>query len=369
VRAAVYHGRCDLRVEDRPAPVAAPGEVLVRVSVTGVCGTDAAEYHTGPHLYWIGHTRHPHSGQHGPLIPGHEFVGRVEALGPEVRGFREGDLVASGAGVSCGRCRACWSGRMNLCEQYWTVGLQRDGGLAELVAVPAATCVAVEPYGLTEDAAALAQPMAIAAHAVDRGLPGPGDEVLVIGAGGIGGLIAYAAARFGPTVVVCEADPGRREIAGRLGAAVVLAPPEPDVSDLPASDVVFEVSGSPGGLASALRAVRRGGRIVVVGMQEPPSAVDLRAMALDEIALIGTVAHRCTEDLPAALRLLADRSEGWADIAPTAIPLEAVVEDALIPLWTRTSQRIKTLVDPRIRAARPTVMGAAPTTPAVQAAP
>lgn len=369
MRAAVYHGRCDLRIEDRPAPVAGPGELLVRVSVSGVCGTDAAEYHTGPHLYWIRDAGHPHSGQRGPLIPGHELVGRVEALGPEVAGFREGDLVASGAGVSCGRCHACAADRTNLCERYWTVGLQRNGGLAELVPVPAATCVTVEPYGLTEDAAALGQPMAIAAHAVDRGATGSGDEVLVIGAGGIGGLIAYAAARSGATVVVCEADAGRREIAARLGAAAVVGPPEPGGSDLPAADLVFEVSDTPGGLAIAVDAVRRGGRIVVVGMQEPPSAVDLRAMALDEIALIGTVAHRCAQDLPAALRLLADRPEGWADMAPTAIPLEAVVEDALTPLWTRTSQRIKTLVDPRIRAARPTVMATAIATPSVQAAP
>lgn len=368
VRAAVYHGRGDLRIEDRPAPVAGPGELLVRVSVTGVCGTDAAEYHAGPHLYWIRDEAHRHSGQHGPLIPGHEFVGRVEALGSGIRGFREGDLVASGAGVSCGRCVACGVGRTNLCERYWTIGLQRDGGLAELVAVPATTCVGVEPYGLTEDAAALAQPMAIAAHAVDRGSPGSGDAVLVIGAGGIGGLITYAAASSGATVVVCEADPARREIAARLGASAVVAPPEPaDPTGLPASDLVFEVSGTAGGLVAALGAVRRGGRIVLVGMQEPPSDIDLRRMALDEVSLIGTVAHRCARDLPAALRLLADRSEGWSDLAPTAIPLHAVVDEALIPLWTRTGQRIKTLVDPRIRAARRTVMraDAIPAIPAV----
>lgn len=359
MRAAVYHGPGDLRIEERPAPVAGQGELLVRVSVTGVCGTDAAEYHLRPHLYWVGDEPHPHSGHRGPLIPGHELVGRIEALGSDVHGFREGDLVACGAGVSCGRCRACRRGRTNLCEHYWTVGLQRDGGLAELVSVPAATCVAVEPYGLTEDAAGLAQPMAIAAHAVDRGSSRPDDEVLVIGAGGIGGFVTYAAARSGATVLVSETDPDRRENAIRMGAASVVAPPGPaDSRGLPPADVVFEVSGSPAGLAAAIRAIRPGGRIVVVGMQEPPSPIDLRDLALREVSLVGTVAHRCAQDLPAALRLLADRTEDWGDVAPTAIPLDAVVDDALAPLWSRASQRIKTLVDPRIEAPRPTVMDA-----------
>src|SRR5204862_7772069 len=124
-----------------------------------------------------------------------------------VVGFAEGDLVASGAGVSCASCGACLAGRTNLCERYWTVGLQRDGGLAERVAVPASTCADVGPFGLTEDAAGLAQPMAIAAHAVDRAAIAQGADVLVIGTGGIGGFVVYAAARSGARVVACESDP------------------------------------------------------------------------------------------------------------------------------------------------------------------
>jgi (R,R)-butanediol dehydrogenase/meso-butanediol dehydrogenase/diacetyl reductase len=355
MRAAVYHGPLDLRIEDRPAPTAGPGEVLIRVSVCGVCGTDAAEYRTGPHLYWTGDA-HPVSGHSGPLVPGHELVGRVEAIGRDVEGLREGDLVASGAGVWCGHCRACDADRTNLCERYWTVGLQRDGGLAELVAVPASTCVDIGPYGLTEDAAGLAQPMAIAAHAIERGDPRPGEDVLVIGTGGIGGFITYAASRSGAHVIASEADPGRRETASRFGAAETLAPAGSDESPARAiADLVFEVSGTPTGLAAAIAGVRRGGRIVVAGMHEP-TAIDLRALNVDEVTLIGTVAHRCAVDLPAALRLLAERSEGWADVASIAIPLEGVVEDGLDPLWNRTSPQIKTLVDPRIATARPTVM-------------
>jgi (R,R)-butanediol dehydrogenase/meso-butanediol dehydrogenase/diacetyl reductase len=359
MRAAVYHGPGDLRIEQVPDPVPAELELLVRVAACGICGTDAAEYTTGPHLYWIGDA-HPRSGHRGPLIPGHELVGRIEALGRDVTGFTIGELVASGAGVSCGTCRACRVGRTNICERYWTIGLQRHGGLAELVAVPAATCRSIEPYGLSEDAAALAQPMAIAAHAVDRGALQAGDEALVIGAGGIGGLIAYAATQAGASVSVCEREAGRRAIAERLGATLSFDPADRDMDSMTATaDRVFEVSGSSAGLRLALAAVRPGGRVIAVGMQAPPSEIDLRSLSLREVDLVGSVAHRVAFDLPAALELLAARTLGWSDIAPVAIPLEAVVADGLAPLAAGASHRIKTLIDPRSAQTRPTVMSSA----------
>lgn len=360
MRALRYHGIRDLRLEDVPAPVAGPGELLLRVSVVGVCGTDAAEYVHGPHLYWPHPQPHPASGHAGPVIPGHELVGVVEAVGAGVSGFAVGDLVASGAGAWCGACAACLAGRTNGCARYWTVGLQRDGGLAELVAVPAQTCVAVAPYGLTEDAAALAQPMAIAAHAVDRGSPRAGEDVLVVGAGGIGAFITWAASQAGGRVTATDPDPERRALAARLGATRTASPG--DAADLTA-DLVLEVSGTAPGLATALTSVRPGGRVVLVGLHEPPSAVDLRAIALREVSLIGTVAHRCLTDLPAALALLAARAEGWSDIAPVAIPLESVVEDGLLPMAEGRPTRIKTLVDPRATATRPTRMDGAAVAP------
>jgi (R,R)-butanediol dehydrogenase/meso-butanediol dehydrogenase/diacetyl reductase len=354
VRAARYHGRGDIRIEARPDPRPGPGDLLVRVSVTGICGTDAAEYVHGPHLFHIGGP-HPAGGHAGPLIPGHELVGRVEAVGEDVEGFAIGELVASGAGVSCGACARCRAGRTNLCEHYWTVGLQRDGGLAELAAVPAATCAAVDPYGLPEDAASLAQPMAIAVHAVGRASPRPGEAALVLGTGGIGAFITLAAADRGSVVTAVDPDAARREVAARLGAAVVIDPvTQPDALPDGAFDAVFEVSGRAASLDRALRTVRPGGRVVVVGIQEPPSTIDLRALTLREVTLLGTLAHCVAGDLPAALALLARRAEGWADVAPVAIPLEALVEDGLLPIAHGTSPRIKTLVDPRIREARPT---------------
>jgi threonine dehydrogenase-like Zn-dependent dehydrogenase len=186
----------------------------------------------------------------------------------------------------------------------------------------------------------------------------------VIGAGGIGSFITWAAAHAGvASVTAVDPDPVRRGVAATLGATRTLEPPAAG-EHLPAADLVLEVSGRPAGLVAALDAVRPGGRVVQVGIQEPPSPVDLRAVTLRETAIVGTVAHRCAVDLPAALRLLAAREAGWSDIAPVAIPLEDIVGDGLGPLADGTATRIKTLVDPRIRAARPTAMAAAAPQPA-----
>jgi threonine dehydrogenase-like Zn-dependent dehydrogenase len=124
---------------------------------------------------------------------------------------------------------------------------------------------------------------------------------------------------------------------------------------LAAAFVIFEVSGTVQGLAQAIALAPRGGRVVAVGVQKTAPEVDLRKVTLDELELIGTVAHVCGEDLAEAVRLLSLRDEGWADIAPHVLPLERLVEDGLRPLAERRSPRIKTLIDPtaeRVRASR-----------------
>ena len=129
MRAAVFHGPHDVRVETVPDPGAPPrDEVVLEVLRAAICGTDAAEWDHGPVLCRTG------------VVLGHEFVGRVLAVGAGVTGLRVGDRVVSGAGISCGRCSWCLRGRTNLCAEYRTLGLQVDGGLAEYVTCPAAIC-------------------------------------------------------------------------------------------------------------------------------------------------------------------------------------------------------------------------------------
>ncbi len=360
MRAAVFHGRGDIRIEDVARPVVAEGELLIQVRAVGICGTDAHEFSHGPAMFPI-ERRHPETGHLGPMIPGHELAGVVMELGEEVDGFSVGDLVVSGAGISCGVCHWCQRGLTNLCQSYATVGLQRNGGLAEFCSVPASICVRAEPYGLDGDTAALGQPMAIAVHAMRRGRLQSGEVAVVIGVGGIGMFLAYATHELGATVVVADLDEERLSIAGSMGAAVTVNPRQQGLAEALANHgavptVIYEVSGSVSGLRTALDVATRGSRIVAVGLQGQPAELELRDLSLREVELIGTNAHVCSTDLPEALRVLASRSEPWSDVAPTALSLDELVSEGIEPLAAGHSKRIKTLVDPSLSVSRPTRM-------------
>src|SRR3954451_21454520 len=183
MRAAVYHGAHDVRIEEVPAPRPGEGEVLLRVVRSGMCGTDATDWKPGPKTFPV-NRRHPVTGHQGPLIIGHEFIGEVVEQG-EAATTPIGALVASGAGVACGRCDRCLQRRTNLCRSYYTLGLNTAGGMAEYVAVPEST-LAVVPEGLSPDAAGLPQPLAVGLHAARRAGARAGDQVVLIGAGAIG---------------------------------------------------------------------------------------------------------------------------------------------------------------------------------------
>lgn len=353
--AARYYGSQDVRVEEVPDQTGelAPDGLRLRVATAGICGSDAAEFTRGPLLAAVGLEPHPVSGHTGPVTLGHEFSGIVEAVGEAVEGFAPGMLVSCGAGVSCGGCGPCRARRTNLCESYATIGLHWHGGLAQHCTVPAATCRDAGAYGLTADAAALAQPMSIALHALRRGRPAAGERVLVIGAGGIGAFLVYLAAREGCEVVVADRSEERLGLAREMGATetIAVAADEP-LRVHPAPLLVFEVSGSAAGLESAFRIVPPGSRIVAVGLQSGPVPLDWRWLTLSEIELIGTVAHVCATDLPDSLAAIADRAEGWSAIAPEVLPLRRLVEDGLRPLSEGRPAHVKTLIDPWIAETR-----------------
>ncbi len=346
MRALVYHGRTDLRLEDRAVPEPGPGEVLLRIRAVGMCGSDEKEYSSGPHLV---------PGQDGraamPIVLGHEFAGEVAAVGEGVTGLAVGTLVSCGAGVSCGTCLNCRLGKTNLCRVYATHGFHRDGGLAEFCAVPAAICADAGSAGLAPDTAALAQPMAIAVHTLSRGAPRAGDSVVIVGAGGIGSFLTYAALASGTQVVVADIRADRLELAARMGVAATI-----DVSAEPLRDgllrlgvetrLFYEVTGTPAGLDSVLSAAEPGTTVVVTGVQHTPQICDYGRVTLSELALMGTQAHVCSRDLAQAIEYLASRGAGWADIAPRVLPLESVVSDVLEAIGRGQAPSVKTLVDP-----------------------
>ncbi len=338
MRAAVYHGARDVRVEEvREPPPPGRDEVAIAVHRAGICGTDSSEYAAGPKLIPVG-TIHPVSGRVAPLVLGHEFAGRVVAVGEDVDSFRPGDRAVSGAGISCGTCQWCRAGRTNLCANYYTLGLQADGGLAERVNAPVSSCLRV-PENCSDEAAAMAQPLAVAIHAIRRSGVGAGETIAVIGIGGIGSfIVTAAAARRAGSIIAIDIDTQRLEAAKKLGATVLVNAAEEDATRRLLAEtagegahVTVEASGAPEAVRLSFATVRRGGRVLMVGLHGEPRSLNLQEMTLQEVDLVTSVAHVANDDLPEALELLAtDR------IAPlvlgSVIPLEAIVEEGLVPL-------------------------------------
>jgi (R,R)-butanediol dehydrogenase/meso-butanediol dehydrogenase/diacetyl reductase len=342
MRAAVYHGAGDVRVEQVDDPgVAPPGWVRLRVRHAAICGSDASEFRSGPHGIPLT-VPNPANGHVGPTIIGHEFVGTVVEAGDGVDPDLVGRDVATGAGVWCGDCRYCAAGRPNLCLDYYTLGIQEHGGLADEALVPARTCV-VLPDGLSTETAAMAQPLAVALHALSRAHAAPGVTLAVFGAGGIGALaVAGARARGIDTVVAVDTDPQRLESARLLGASHVLRADDPDLvhriraaTGGDGADVVLEASGKQPALDAALASAGRGGRIVAVGIHAQPPTLDLRSLTHRELELVGTVAHVCDTDMREAVDLLA-RHPPLRDLARRVIALEDLVADGLEPLVAGT---------------------------------
>jgi len=305
--------------------------------MAAICGTDASEYAHGPHMIPL-HEPHPGSGHVGPLILGHEFVGRVEALGDGVEGLSVGARVVSGAGVSCGGCAWCAAGRTNLCASYYRLGLSAPGGLADQVLSPARICVPV-PDEVSDVAAAMAQPLAVAIHALDRGGVAPGLTVAVLGIGGIGGfLIGAAGTRSPKRLIAVDVDPGKLTLASALGATDAIDARSTDVAaaileatDGEGADVVIEASGVKSNPSTAIHATKRGGRVVIVGLQADPPPVDIFDAALREVDLIATVAHICDSNLPESLVVLA-KTELASEVLGEVVPMTRLVEDAIAPL-------------------------------------
>jgi (R,R)-butanediol dehydrogenase/meso-butanediol dehydrogenase/diacetyl reductase len=341
MKAVVYHGPLDVRVEEVPEPgPPGPDEVLVAPLMGSLCGTDVTEFVTGPKMIPLHHP-HPVSGHRGPVILGHEFMGIVVEVGVAVTDLQVGQRVVPGAGMWCGRCPPCLAGRSNICEHAVLYGIHTHGGLAERVTVPARMCAAV-PEACSNEAAALAQPCAVAMHALGRASIEPGQRVALFGVGGIGGflLAALLARTQGDlSLIVVDVDERKGHFIERLGASAstfILADEltETAILDLTEGwgvDLVIEASGSPTAVQQALAVIRKGGTLLQVGMPAGRVSLPLGQVVPREVDIVTTNGMVCDVDLPKALALLA-KSDLATRITDRIISLERFVLDGLEPL-------------------------------------
>lgn len=315
------------RLEIRQCPVAEPGptEVLVGVKACGICGSDV----------------HGYDGSTGrripPLIMGHEAAGTIVEVGSAVTKWHTGERVTFDSTLSCGSCGFCLTGRSNLCDSRRVLGVscdayRCDGAFAEYVAVPEHIVYPL-PESVSFAHASVIEPLSVAVHAVGRKPPRSDDAVLVIGAGMIGLLIVQVLrARGCGTIVAADLDDSRLELATRAGADAVVSPPREDVAgaclDLTGGrgvDLAIEAVGRDMTIATAIRALRKGGHLTLVGNISPNVGLPLQDVVTRELSLDGSCAS--SGEYPECLQMLAD---GRIDVEPLITATAALADG---PQW------------------------------------
>ena len=269
-------------VREVQVPKFGPADILVKVKVASVCGTDLHIYNWDP---WAQHRIHP------PLIPGHEFCGHVAAVGSEVTSVKEGDFVSAEMHVACGKCLQCRTGEAHICQNVSIIGVDANGAFAEYVVIPESNIWKLDPEILQEYASIL-DPLGNAVHTVLAG-DIAAKSVAITGCGPIG-LFAIAVAKAcGATqVFAIEVNEYRRKIATQMKADYVLDPTKDDVQGMVLDatngigvDVLLEMAGHPEAINLGFNILRRGGRASLLGIPSKPVTIDLA----DQIIFKGAV--------------------------------------------------------------------------------
>jgi (R,R)-butanediol dehydrogenase/meso-butanediol dehydrogenase/diacetyl reductase len=304
--------------------------VLVRVEAAGICGTDVDEVLHGPITVPV--RPHPVNGRSAPMTLGHENVGIVSEAGP-ASGVAVGTRVVPWPLRPCGRCRDCVTGHANRCSLMVSLGMSADGGMADYLVVEGSGCV---PVGtdIALERAVLVEPFAVALHAVHQ-VEVTGRRVAIVGIGSLGLCVVEAAILAGAAEVIAVS---RSEVArtAALDAGATAAVPLEDAPDVDA-EVALETAGAAQAIVASFEAVRRGGRILVLGGHPRPVEIGLQDLTIREIALQGSVSH-CFADFVAAANAITAGDLARARRRVQFAPLESA--PALLRAEGSTTKRI-----------------------------
>ncbi len=330
MRAAVYHGPDDLRLEERPVPEIGPDEALLRVLSTGICGTDLRILHGQHRKFPPGTVR----------VPGHEVVGDLVKVGADVAGLRAGQRVMVAPNFGCGHCRQCVTGNNNRCANYVGVGVNLDGAFAEFLRLPAPLIAQGNLIPVAEEtdpaAAALIEPLACVVRGQDALSVGPDDVVLVVGAGPIGNMHVMLARLKGcRRIIVSEMQPARLPTALEMGADRGVNALEEDLaavvmeeSEGEGADVIIVAAPAHTAQEEAVRLAAIGGRINFFGglpKDRPTIALDSNQVHYKELVVTGTTACSTSDCWRAAHLVNAGRLD-MRRLVSARYPLTAVHE-------------------------------------------
>jgi len=273
-----------LSLQDVPPPAVGINDVLIRVTHTGICGTDL-------HIYdWDDWAR---ATIPVPMVIGHEFVGEIVEVGSNVNDFHPGEIVSGEGHVVCGRCRNCLAGRRHLCAQTQGVGVNRPGGFAEYVSLPMSN-IWRHSATVNREVAAIFDPFGNAVHTA-LSFPSLGEDVLITGAGPIGlmaiPVVRHAGARH---VVVTDLNPYRLELARKMGATLVVNPKETTIAATQKQlgmqegfDVGLEMSGTAAAFREMIGNMSHGAKIAMLGIPSKEMSIDWRQVVFNMLTIKG----------------------------------------------------------------------------------
>lgn len=314
MKAVRLYAAGDLRVEDIDPPGPPEADwVTLRITAAGICGSDLHNYRTG---HWISRS---------PSVAGHEFAGVVTDLGGGVSNLAIGDTVVADSRYWCGECAACLSGRTNVCTSLGFVGEVCDGGFAEFASLPGRLVCRHDPK-LDPAIAAMAEPLAVALHAVRKQAIPTGEPVLIVGCGTIGGFAALLLSRLhdGP-LLVADRNPARASLVAEVTGAGVVglhATSIGDVLGVKPLRFAFDATGDGRVLKSVLGLLAGGGSVALVGIAGAPVDLDLNMLVERETALLGC--HAFIGELTDAVALLPDLAPQLSRLIDAEVDLDGV---------------------------------------------
>jgi len=298
MRQAIMTAPGKIEFRDIPAPAAGPGQVLLRIVRIGICGSDIH----------VNHGRHPYTKY--PVVQGHEFSAVVEAVGPGVTGIRPGEKATAMPQIVCGSCAPCRRGDYHICDQLKVQGFQVPGCAQDLFPISADKIVLL-PDTFTHEQGALVEPTAVAVHAVRRAGDITGKNVVVLGAGPIGNLVAQVARASAAAVLITDISDFRLQVARKCGLELTSNPNTESLPDAVRSafgpagfSVALECVGIEATISAAIESIAKGGTIVAVGVFDAKPSIDLGLVQDRELRIIGTLMYQ-REDYQRAVELIA----------------------------------------------------------------
>lgn len=350
MKAALWYGKRDIRIEDIPEPVIESNKVKIKVKWCGICGTDLHEYVAGP-IFIPVNTPHPLTGQKAPVVLGHEFSGDVVEVGENVTKVQVGDRVCVEPIIPCHTCRACQSGKYNLCEKIAFHGISSPGGggFSEITMVDERMVYHI-PSNMTYEQGALVEPAAMVVHAIRQSHLRPGDRVAVFGAGPIGLLVIQAAKMAGASeIIAVELSEVRRNFAKKMGATRVIDPLHQDIVQEIVQitsggvEVAFEATGVPVVLNQAIDSTVFDGQIIVISVWEGAASIYPNRFVYQEKQLKGILGNRNT--FPATIAMISQGKLVVDTIVTKRIQLKDIVSEGFETL-VQDKNHVKILVRP-----------------------